>query len=60
MIIKRQDFEKVTDIIKTFNPKAFYTVEDACLVSEGTFPMRKSRLPHIPIIGTFMFWRKGK
>ncbi len=60
MIIKRQDFEKVTEIIKTFNPKAFYTVEDACLVSAGTFPMRKSRLPHIPIIGTFMFWRKGK
>lgn len=60
MTIKRHDFEKVTQIIKKYNPKAFFTVEDASLVSAGTFPVRKSRLPHVPIIGTFMFWRKGK
>lgn len=60
MTIKRQDLEKAAQIIKKFNPKAFYTVEDVSLVSEGTFPMRRSRLSHVPIIGTFMFWRKGK
>lgn len=60
MTIKRHDFEKVTQIIEKFNPKAFYTVEDVCMVSAGTFPLRRSRLSHIPIIGTFMFWRKGK
>ncbi len=60
MIIKRQDFEKVTQIINKFNPKAFFTVEDVCMVSAGTFPLRRSRLSHIPLIGSFMFWRKGK
>lgn len=60
MIIKRHDFERINQIIKRFNPKAFYTVEDVRLVSAGTFPMRRSRLFHIPIIGTFMFWRKSK
>lgn len=60
MTIKRHDFEKVAQIINKFNPKAFYTVEDACVVSAGTFPVRRSRLSHIPIIGVFRFWRKGK
>ena len=60
MIIKRHDFEKVTQIIRKYNPKAFYTVEDASMVSAGTFPVRISRLSHIPVIGTFRFWRKGK
>jgi uncharacterized protein YebE (UPF0316 family) len=60
MTIKRHDFEKVTQIINKFNPKAFYTVEDACVVSAGTFPLRRPRLSHFPIIGSFMFWRKGK
>jgi len=60
MTIKRQDFPSVTDIIQRFNPKAFYTVEDVRGVSEGIFPMKKSRLSHIPVLGSFMFWRKGK
>ena len=60
MIIKRHDFEKVTQIIRKYNPKAFYTVEDASMVSAGIFPVRISRLSHIPVIGTFRFWRKGK
>ncbi|MGD2245844.1 MAG: DUF2179 domain-containing protein [Candidatus Aminicenantes bacterium] len=60
MIIKREDFKKVTQIIKQFNPKAFFTVEDACLVSAGTFPARRTHLSHLPLIGTFRFWRKGK
>lgn len=60
MIIKRQDFENVAEIIKKFNPNAFYTVEDARLVSKGIFPMKKHRLSTMPILGPFIYWRKGK
>ncbi len=37
-IIKRSDLTKVLNIIKRFNPKAFYTIEDVRSVSEGIFP----------------------
>lgn len=60
MIIKRHDFENVAEIIKKFNPNAFYTVEDARLVSKGIFPMKKHRLSTMPILGPFIYWRKGK
>lgn len=60
MIIRRQDYETVTEIIRQFNPKAFYTVEDVSLVSEGIFPPKKYRLPMKPQLGPFRFWRKGK
>jgi len=60
LIIKRHDLETITGIIKDFNPNAFYTVEDIRLVRKGIFPMNKSSLSHIPVIESFMFWRKGK
>jgi len=60
LIIKRKDFENIAKTIKKFNPKAFYTTEDVRIVSEGIFPMKKLRPSKIPIIGPFMFWRKGK
>lgn len=59
-IIKRQDFENVIEIIHRFNPKAFYTVEDTRVVSKGIFPIKKNRIAHIPVFGSFFFWRKGK
>lgn len=40
-IIKRSDLEDVTGIIKKFNPKAFYSIEDVRFVKEGIFPVRK-------------------
>ncbi len=49
-IIKRSEIKKVEDIIKTTNPKAFYSVEDIKFVSEGVFPIHPSRSR----------WRKGK
>lgn len=49
-IIKRSEIKKVEDIVKTTNPKAFYSVEDIKFVNEGVFPLDKP-----------MFrWRKGK
>ena len=38
MIINRSDLKKVVDLIKKFNPKAFYSIEDVKSVSEGVFP----------------------
>ncbi len=60
VIIKRHDLETVGELIRDFNPNAFYTVEDVRLVMKGIFPMKKSGANHIPIIGSFLFWRKGK
>ncbi|MFH1504789.1 MAG: DUF2179 domain-containing protein [Candidatus Omnitrophota bacterium] len=36
-IVKRRDTSEVVDIVKRFNPKAFYTIEDIRAVTE-TFP----------------------
>ena len=60
IIIKRSDFQDVTEIIKQYNPQAFYTVEDVSTVIKGVFPLRKPSLPASPQLGPFRFWRKGK
>ncbi|MBN2053439.1 DUF2179 domain-containing protein [bacterium] len=43
-IIKRRDLPDAIEIIKRFNPSAFFSVEDIRLVNEGIFPLRKSFL----------------
>jgi len=60
MIIKRHDFKDVDDIIRNYNPNAFYTLEDIRLVSRGIFPIKKTHLSTIPLLGPFKYWRKGK
>jgi len=60
MIIRRHDFENVAEIIKKFNPNAFYTIEDVRFVSEGIFPIKKSALSTSLLLGPFRYWRKGK
>ncbi len=60
MVIRRHDYEKIAEIIQRFNPKAFYTMEDVSLVSEGIFPFRKHYIYPSPLIDAFRFWRKGK
>lgn len=37
-VIDRKKIEAIVNIIKTYNPKAFYSVEDIRLVKEGIFP----------------------
>jgi hypothetical protein len=39
----------VEDIIRTYNPKAFYTIEEVKFVSQGVFPIQAAKR-----------WRKGK
>ncbi len=42
-IVRRQDLSRVIGIIKQFNPKAFYSVEEVKSVAEGVIPGQYSR-----------------
>jgi uncharacterized protein YebE (UPF0316 family) len=37
-VIKRKDWERVRNIIRTFDPKVFYSVDDLHSAAEGVFP----------------------
>ncbi len=41
-IVPRRHHKKVLGIIKRFNPRAFYTIEDVKSASEGVFPLRSN------------------
>ncbi len=49
-IIKRSELKKVEDLVKSTNPKAFYSLEDVKSVNQGVFPSTV----------TNRRWRKGK
>jgi uncharacterized protein YebE (UPF0316 family) len=59
-IIHRNELRKVIDIIKRYNPRAFFSVEDVRYVNEGVFPLRRSILGKTPNGSAFRRWRKGK
>jgi len=42
-VIKRSALGQVAEMIKEFNPKAFYAIEDIRTANEGVFPMRLNR-----------------
>jgi uncharacterized protein YebE (UPF0316 family) len=54
-IVHRREVAAVVNLIKQFNPKAFYTIEEVGFVEEGIFPSRKTWLNNM-----FRSWRKGK
>jgi uncharacterized protein YebE (UPF0316 family) len=39
-VVERKDVPKIVEIIKRFNPQAFYTIEDMRFVSENVLPFR--------------------
>lgn len=49
-IIKRHEIKKVENLVKTTNPKAFYSIEDVKSVSHGVYPVKSGSRR----------WRKGK
>lgn len=49
-IIKRTDLPTVVKIINTYNPNAFYSIEDVKFVNKGVFPQGN----------VLKRWRKGK
>lgn len=59
-VIHRNDLQDIVDVIKHYNPHAFYSVEDVRYVNEGVFPVRKSLLGKTPNGSAFRRWRKGK
>jgi uncharacterized protein YebE (UPF0316 family) len=58
-IVQRNELNKVLEIIDTFNPKAFYTIEDVRSANEGIFPPRKHNTS-FPFTNILREWRKGK
>jgi len=58
-IVKRDEMVDVLSIINSFNPKAFYTIEDVKAVNEGIFHPRK-RKNVLPFTNVLREWRKGK
>jgi uncharacterized protein YebE (UPF0316 family) len=54
-IVQRREVTGVVNLIKQFNPKAFYTIEEVGFVEEGIFPTRKNWLSSV-----FRSLRKGK
>ena len=54
-IIPRREVAGVVNLIKQFNPKAFYTIEEVGFVEEGIFPTRKNWLSSV-----FRSLRKSK
>lgn len=58
-VVPRHQVSRVTEIIKTYNPHAFYSVEEVGMVSEGKFPARSViGLPGLTTL--FRPYRKGK
>jgi uncharacterized protein YebE (UPF0316 family) len=54
-IVPRREVASVVNLIKQFNPKAFYTIEEVGFVEEGIFPTRNNWLSSV-----FLSLRKGK
>lgn len=54
-VAKRSDITEVTTLIKQFNPKAFYSIEDVQAASEGIFPNHSSVFSKLSV-----FEKKGK
>lgn len=58
-IVPRREVRAVVELVKKFNPNAFYTVEEVDFVEKGVYPLRKSWRD----IGLLKIWRpfrKGK
>lgn len=55
-VIPRRDLPGVLNIIKQFNPRAFYSVEDVRLASEGIFPLNHHNHPET--LSRWLRWEK--
>ena len=58
-IVPRCEVKKVVDLIKAFNPNAFYTIEEVGFVGQGILPP-KHKSGFINSIQHFRPFRKGK
>ena len=58
-IVPRREVASVVDLIKNFNPKAFYSIEEVGFVERGIFPVKRS-WHNSGIKKLFKPFRKGK
>ncbi len=58
-IVPRREVQKVAELIKRFNPKAFYSIEDVGFVEKGIFPAKKT-WSFLGLTSLFRPFRKGK
>ena len=58
-IVPRREVRSVVELIKKFNPKAFYSIGEVGLVESGVFPVRRSWWD-FSLLGLFRPFRKGK
>jgi len=58
-IVPRREAGSVVELIKKFNPQAFYSIGEVGLVERGIFPIRKS-WRDFSLLGLFRPFRKGK
>jgi uncharacterized protein YebE (UPF0316 family) len=58
-IVPRREVEAVVDLVKEFNPEAFYSVEEVDFVEKGVFPLRR-RWHQLAFLQLLRPFRKGK
>jgi uncharacterized protein YebE (UPF0316 family) len=58
-IVPRREVDSVVELIKKFNPKAFYTIEEVGFVEKGTFPAKRAG-DFFGLSKMFRPFRKGK
>lgn len=58
-IVPRREAHSVVELIKKFNPQAFYSIEEIVFVEKGVFPLRKSGR-YFDFLKLFRPFRKGK
>jgi uncharacterized protein YebE (UPF0316 family) len=58
-IVPRREVKSVVDLVKNFNPKAFYSIEEVGFVEKGVFPVRKNWRDN-EFKNLFRPFRKGK
>ncbi len=58
-VVRRREVRPVVDLIRQFNPDAFYSIEEVGFVEKGVFPLRKS-WNDFGLARIFRTFRKGK
>jgi uncharacterized protein YebE (UPF0316 family) len=58
-IVPRREVETVVELIKKYNPNAFYSIEEVGFVEKGVFPAKRGRFA-FGLAKLFRPFRKGK
>jgi uncharacterized protein YebE (UPF0316 family) len=58
-IVPKQEIQRIIELIKRFNPQAFYSIEEVSFVEKGIFPAKRSG-GFFGLMELFRPFRKGK